>query len=132
MTPDCSKILKAPLPVSTKSNSVNEIVTVFFFNFKIENTLITGGKILKACSRTYFIANTTVMKQNEIVELNYFFHFKENVPSAATLCASQNMSVLSVESVEELLCLYKMMPAGIFSVVNSGKIKVDILPRFRT
>jgi len=38
--------------------------------------------------------------------------FKETLPSAATSCASQNMSVLSIETVEELFCLLTMIPAG--------------------
>lgn len=32
--------------------------------------------------------------------------------NAATFCSSMNMSVLSFESIAELFCLLKMIPAG--------------------
>jgi hypothetical protein len=45
---------------------------------------------------------------------------QQSVSQAASICSSLNMSLLSIESIAKLLCLFKLIPAGmIFKKINN-------------
>jgi hypothetical protein len=73
---------------------------------------VSGGKKVKACGRSYFIADTTVNLKSRRGKFLTKEYFQETLSYAATFCNSMNMSVLSLESVSELFCLLKMFPTG--------------------
>jgi hypothetical protein len=72
---------------------------------------VSGGKSIKACGRSYFIADTTVTFHSQKL-LKFIDDIQETLTDAASFCISMNMSVLSLESISEIFCLLKMIPIG--------------------
>jgi hypothetical protein len=79
------------------------------------NVTVSGGKKIKACGQSYFIADSAVRihssKWHRPGQINREI-IQETVSDTTTLCNSINMSVLTFESLAEMFCLLKMIPAG--------------------
>jgi hypothetical protein len=123
----CCKSIIPLVWLDTTANIRYAIFDIEYFSNSIINWKISQDM------RNYLFHNTDCgLSTVQLTNLNFTvkYSMQQSVSQAASICSSLNMSLLSIESIAKLLCLFKLIPAGMIYLKKS--IIAPLLLNYRT